>query len=94
MRGILNMACRLANNIQVRKESWGLLFYLQTPHRVCFVGSGDWLYPRYFDGTWTFEGLAGDIARRTGTPAEIIERSVQKVSKHLMDNGIIINEPC
>jgi hypothetical protein len=88
------MACRLAKNVQVRKEDWGLLFYLQTPHRVCFVRSGDWLYPWYFDGTWTFEGLVEDIARRTGNPAEIIERSVQKLSKHLLDNGIIINELC
>ena len=87
------MVCRLANNVQVRKESWGLLFYLQVPHRVCFVRSGDWLYPQHFDGTWTFDGPVGDIARRTGTPAEFIERSIQKLTKHLMGNGLIVNEP-
>jgi hypothetical protein len=88
------MVCHLAKNVQVRKESWGLLFYLQTPHRVSFVRSGDWLYPQHFDGTWTWDSLVSDIARRTGTPSEIIESSVQKLSKHLLDNGIIINEPC
>jgi hypothetical protein len=93
LRGILSMVGRLARNVQLRKESWGLLFYSQPQHKVCFVRSGDWLYPQYFDGTWTFDGLVGDIARRTGAPAELIERSIQKVTKHLMGNGLIVNEP-
>ena len=88
------MAYRLAEDVQVRKESWGLLFYQQLRHRVCFVRSSDWLYPRYFDGSWTFDGMVGDIARRTGTPAEIIERSIQKLTGHLTDNGMIANELC
>ena len=87
------MAYRLKENVRVRKESWGLLFYLLAPHKICFVRSGDWLYPRYFDGTWTFAGLVGDIARRTGTPAEIIERSIQKLIEYLMSNRIIVDEP-
>ena len=90
----MNMIGRLANNVQIRKESWGLLFYSQPKHRVCFVRSGDWLYPQYFDGTWTFDGLVADVARRTGTPTEVIERSIQKPIKYLMDNGMIVNEPC
>jgi hypothetical protein len=94
LRGILNMVCRLANNVQVRKESWGLLFYLQAPHKVCFVRSGDWLYPRYFDGTWTLDGIVADISRRTGTPAEIIERSLPKLTEHLTVNRMIVNEVC
>jgi hypothetical protein len=90
----LNMIGRLAKNVQVRKESWGLLFYSQPKHKVCFVRSGDWLYPRYFDGTWTFDGLVGDIARRVETPAEIIERSIQKSINYLTDSGMIVNELC
>ena len=88
------MTCRLAESVQVRKESWGLLFYSRARHGICFVRSGDWLYPGYFDGTWTFDHLVNDIARRTGNPAEIVERSVEKVTKQLMENGMIINEPC
>ena len=53
-----------------------------------------WRLTQHFDGTWTFDGLVSNIARRTGTPAENIESSIQKLSKHLLDNGIIINEPC
>jgi hypothetical protein len=88
------MVYRLAEDVQVRKESWGLLFYQQLRHKVYFVRSGDWLYPRYFDGSWSFDSMVGDIARRTGTPAEIIERSIQKLTGRLMDNRMIVNELC
>jgi len=86
------MACRLADNVQMRKESWGLLFYMQSRHKVCFVRSGDWLYPEHFDGTWTFEDIIDDIAGRTDTPAEIIERSLPKLTDHLTGNRVIVNE--
>ena len=86
------MPCRLAPDVQVRQESWGLLFYLQTRHKVCFVRSGDWLYPAHFDGTWTFESIIDDIARRTGAPAEIIERSLPRLAKHLTSNRMIVDE--
>jgi putative mycofactocin binding protein MftB len=88
------MSCRLADNVQVRKESWGLLFYHQKRHKVCFVRSGDWLYPRHFDGTWNRESIIGEIAERTGAPAEIIERSLPRVTGHLAANGIIADEVC
>lgn len=86
------MAYRLAGDVQVRKESWGLLFYLQSRHKVCFVRSGDWLYPEHFDGTWTSGSMVEDITRRTGNPAEIIERSLPKLTDHLTDNKVITNE--
>jgi hypothetical protein len=88
------MACRLADRVQVRKESWGLLFYLPSRHGVCFVKSGDWLYPRHFDGTWTLDGIVADIAGRTGTPAEIIERSLPGLTDRLVANRVVVNEVC
>ena len=86
------MACRLADNVQVRKESWGLLFYMPMRHKVCFVRSGDWLYPEHFDGTWTLDSIVNDIAGRTDTSAEIIERSFPKLTNHLTKNRVIIDE--
>ena len=91
MRGILKMACRLAEGVQVRKESWGLLFYSQPRHKLCFVRSNDWLYPRHFDGTWTFERMVDDIAEHTGTPAEIIELSMPKLAGQLAANMVIVD---
>jgi hypothetical protein len=86
------MSYRLADNVQVRKESWGLLFYQPSRHKVCFVRSGDWLYPDHFDGTWTFERIIEDITRRNGTPAEIIERSLPKLEKHLTSSRMLAHE--
>jgi hypothetical protein len=86
------MTYRLAANVQVRKESWGLLFYRQTSHKVCFVRSGDWLYPEHFNGAWTLESIIEDITERTGTPAEIIERSLPKLEKHLTSGRMVVNE--
>jgi hypothetical protein len=82
----------LADSVQVRKESWGLLFYQLTRHKVCFVKSGDWLQPAHFDGTWTFETIIHDISRRTGAPSEIIERSLSGLTDHLAKNQVIIHE--
>jgi hypothetical protein len=83
------MVCRLAEGVQLRKEKWGLLFYSQARHKLCFVRSGDWLYPRHFDGTWTFERIVDDIAGRTGTPAEIIESSMPKLAGQLTSSRMI-----
>lgn len=83
------MPCRLAEGVQVRKESWGLLFYSEPRHKLCFVRSRDWLFPEHFDGTWTFEAMITDIAGRTGLPLETIERSMPKLAGQLTD-GIMI----
>lgn len=83
---------QVAKNVQVRKESWGLLFYSQGRHRVSFVRSGDWLYPGHFDRTWTMGRMAGDIARRTGRSSIAVERSINKLIESLLKNGMITDE--
>jgi hypothetical protein len=86
------MPLYLADNVQVRKESWGLLFYRPSPHKLCFVRSGDWLYPAHFDGSWTLESIIVDISRRTSAPVEIIERSLPKLTDRLIKNQVITHE--
>jgi hypothetical protein len=86
------MPLYLADNVQVRKESWGLLFYRPAPHKLCFVRSGDWLYPAHFNGTWTLESIIVDISRRTSAPVEIIERSLPKLTDRLIKNQVITHE--
>ncbi|OGO30334.1 MAG: hypothetical protein A2Z29_09735 [Chloroflexi bacterium RBG_16_56_11] len=86
------MACRLADRVRVRKESWGLLFYLPARHRVCFVKSRDWLYPRHFDGTWTPGDIAADVARRTALPVEKVERCLYPLTDRLKKDRVITDE--
>jgi hypothetical protein len=95
---------RLADKVQVRKESWGLLFYRQTPHKMCFVRSGDWLYPSHFDGTWTEESIiddivrgggvptAIDIVRGGGVPAATLKRVLTRLIQRLTQSRLIIHE--
>jgi hypothetical protein len=86
------MFYRLANNVQVRKEGWGLLFYSQIQHRIVFVKSRDWLFPRHFDGTWSFELMVKDITLRTKAGAENIEHRLQLSLDNLLKNGLIVYE--
>ncbi len=86
------MAYRLAENVQVRKESWGLLFYHQKRHKVLFVKSGDWLYPEHFDGTWTYSKIIDDISRRTGKTPDIIANSLSQLTLRLTDGKLITDE--
>jgi putative mycofactocin binding protein MftB len=86
------MPFRLADGVQVRRESWGLLFYRPVPHKLLFVRSGDWLYTTHFDGSWTFAGIVGDIARRTGAPEQNIKRSLPRLADRLVKNGVISDE--
>jgi hypothetical protein len=87
------MALRLAENVQVRKEDWGLLFYSPARHGVCFIRSGDWLYPQHFDGTWSFGDMVVDIAERTETPSQPIERAMRKLIPSLVERRMIVDEP-
>ncbi|MBN1161429.1 MAG: hypothetical protein JXA17_05745, partial [Dehalococcoidales bacterium] len=89
---LLAVTCRLADRVQVRKESWGLLFYQQARHKMFFVRSGDWLFPEHFDGTWSEQGIIDDIVQRTGTTAEIVERSLPKLTKRLTSSRLITHE--
>jgi hypothetical protein len=94
LRGILEMTYRLANKVQVRKESWGLLFYSQPRHKVSLVKSGDWLNPAHFDGTWTLESISEDISRRTDRSTEAIERNLCKLTNNLTAGRMITDEVC
>jgi hypothetical protein len=82
------MVC-LAENVQVRKENWGLLFYSQPRHKVCFVRSGSWLDPAHFNGGWSLEGLADDIAGRTGRSPGSVSRSLRKLTGYLVASGMV-----
>ena len=86
------MAFRLAESVRVRKESWGLLFYSPPRRKVCFVRSGDWLSPDSLAGEWTVAGLAEGIAARTGAPAGIVERSLEKMTGQLINSRMVVDE--
>jgi putative mycofactocin binding protein MftB len=85
-------AYRLADDVQVRKEAWGLLFYRQAEHKVFFIRSGEWLMPEHFNGTWTLEKLTQDIAKRTGALADNIATALPKLTERLTSNRMLIGQ--
>lgn len=86
------MSFQLVDGVQVRRESWGLLFYRPAPHKLCFVKSGDWLRTEHFEGAWTYASIVDDICRRTGAPVEVIERSLPRLTARLIKNRVISDE--
>ena len=88
--GSIRMPCRLADNVRVRKESWGLLFYAPPRHKVCFVKSGDWLSSQDLEGDWSVAGLAQAIAGRTGQPVAAVERTLLKLTESLAASGMVV----
>jgi hypothetical protein len=74
------MVLRLEKGVQVRKESWGLLFYAQDRHRLYFILSGNWLSPQYFEGTWTLDHLIEDVSGRNPLAADRVEKNVRKLT--------------
>ena len=85
---------RLAKSVQIRKESWGLLFYVQTTHKLFFIKSGDWLKPEHFDGTWAHDRIVKDVADRSGKTEAAIQSALPELLDSLIKNGTIENELC
>jgi hypothetical protein len=83
---------RLAENIQVRQESWGLLFYSQLGHKIVFVKCFDWLQPKHFNGTWALTDIVNDASARTGTSSGLLDCALRKSIDNLLKNGMVINE--
>jgi putative mycofactocin binding protein MftB len=82
----------LANNVQVRKEGWGLLFYSQTQHRIFFLRSKNLLFPDYFEGAWTLNNLLEAVVTRTQSNVNAIEPILQKLLDSLLKSGMIVHE--
>ena len=83
----------LAAGVQVRQESFGLLFYNYRGPRLYFVPSKDLIDVDFFNGRQSFSGLTASICKRRGwKKAEVGERIIQILTK-LENKGIIYGQP-
>ncbi len=84
---------RLADDIQVRKEKWGLLFYSQWHHRVCFIRSGNLLKPEQFEGRWIEESLTtGKVDIPQTVNKDSLDRVIGTLLRTLVSRGIVVYE--
>jgi len=84
----------LAKNVQVRKESWGLLFYSQDSHRLLFVKSGNWLAPENLKEGCDLDSLIDKAVQRIGCSSQVAIEVLTKLINNLSKNGMIVNELC
>jgi hypothetical protein len=93
LRGILtDMIYHLAKGVQVRKEDWGLLLYSQAESKIYFVKSGNRLHPAYSDGRFQPDSLRCNEADSTDS-SDFMPHPIQKLISHLIERGLIVNEP-
>jgi len=80
---------RLTDGVQVREETFGLLFYNYRGPRLYFVPSNDLIDVEFFNGRQSVGDLIASLCHRKGwTRAGVGERIRQILSK-LEDKGLI-----
>ena len=88
-----SMSFRPADGVQVRAETFGLLFYNYRGPRLYFVPSKDLIGVDFFNGRQSVSGLIASICTRKGwTKAQVGEKITQVLVK-LEDKGLIYGQP-
>ncbi len=73
----LTKGYRLASGVQVRKESFGLLFYDYKGPRLYFVPSKDLLTDSFFNGDQSVKDVTDSLAASG-------EKSRKKIQEHIL----------
>ena len=79
----------LADGVQVRRETFGLLFYNYRGPRLFFLPSQDLFDRDFFDGRHPAADLIGAIWTRHDWPRKWIEDRVEQVLTLLESKGLI-----
>ena len=89
----LFMSYRLADGVQVRAETFGLLFYNYRGPRLYFVPSQDLIDVDFFNGRQSVSGLISSICARKGWTKSQVEKKITQVLAKLEDKGLINGQP-
>lgn len=79
----------LADGVQVRRETFGLLFYNYRGPRLYFLPSKDLFDSDFFDGHQSAADLIRTISTRHGWPRQWIEDRIEQVLTLLESKGLI-----
>ena len=89
----LHMRYRPAEGVQVREETFGLLFYDYRGPRLYFVPSKDLIDVGFFTGRQSVSGLIASICARKECTKELVEERITQVLAKLEDKGLIHGQP-
>jgi len=79
---------RLNQNVQVRAEKFGLLFYDRRGPSLFFVGSKNLIEPEFFEGKETPRGLV-EKTKTGGLHEDRLEGALRSLLAKLVQKGLI-----
>jgi putative mycofactocin binding protein MftB len=85
----MNKLYYLNDGVQVRKETFGLLFYDYRGPRLYFVPTKNLIANDFFNGTQTAEGLMESIQTRHSQSRQASQQWVTHVLAELEQKGLI-----
>ena len=88
----LTKGYRLANGVQVRKESFGLLFYDYKGPRLYFVPSKDLLTDSFFNGEKSVKDITGSLAASGEKYRKKIQERILKLLDIIEAKGLIYGQ--
>ena len=89
----LYMSFRPADGVQVREETFGLLFYDYRGPRLYFVPSKDLIDVGFFTGRQSVSELIASICARKECTKALVEERITQVLAKLEDKGLIYGQP-
>jgi len=88
-----DMSYRPADGVQVREETFGLLFYDYRGPRLYFVPSKDLIDVGFFTGRQSVSELIASICARKECTKALVEERIRQVLAKLEDKGLIYGQP-
>jgi putative mycofactocin binding protein MftB len=84
---------RLCQGVQVRSESFGLLFYHYDGPKLYFVRSGDLVDEHFFAGQQSFGEIVDLLGETRGWPRETAQQQLAKLMQLLKTRGLVDEQP-
>jgi putative mycofactocin binding protein MftB len=94
-RADMGMASRykLCRGVQVRPESFGLLFYHYDGPKLFFVQSKDLVDAHFFSGEQSIGDLANGLMETRGWPKEAAQKKLSVLMRLLKARGLVDEQP-
>ena len=88
-----HMGYKPVDGVQVREETFGLLFYNYRGPRLYFVPSKDFIDVDFFNGRQNVSELIASLCHRKGWTRAGVEERIMQILAKLEDKGLIHGQP-
>jgi putative mycofactocin binding protein MftB len=84
---------KLRMGVQVRSESFGLLFYHYDGPKLYFVNSKNLVDEHFFSGKFSIGDQVGVLKETRGWPKEAAQRQLSELMRLLKARGLVDEQP-